>query len=302
MEMAGLSSRDIFLLSVLASCRVFSLTDVAVLLGLNREEMGKGLVDKGVGKPIEQVEKLLGEIRGGIVPVQERVLPVPSNVNRVVKRWEEKGLVRREHLLQSVGPVVVPTAAAAELAGVPASRPPGVGVLEHALAINRVRWTVETVTDLEWVSESSLARDAEGKKHVPDGALKKAGADAPSVVVEVERAAKGPKRLAPLLVDLLRTHDRVLYVCASRSVAEGVGRALAGAVKRPDDQKRLLVCVEGERLPEPFLAQFGRSGVRPTASPVPSPRPEPKPPVPQGNWQGYGGGGAAATPQARHTI
>ena len=77
--------------------------------------------------------------------------------------------------------------------------------------------------------------------------------------IEVERSSKGPKRLAPMLVDLLRRYPLVVYVCASRSVAQGVHDTLLSTVRRPEDQSRLLISVEGERLPDVLLAHVART-------------------------------------------
>lgn len=241
------------MVSLLVEQRVLTTFDVAVLLGRFRDSERGGLRVAAVG----EIAAILQEMSDGIVLRERRLQRVPSNVSRVTKRWVAHGVVKRERLLQSVGPVFVPTQAAASLAGVERVSPVGVGVLEHAAAINRVRWSVEASTRLRWVAESELARRRDGQTHVPDGLL--VDGEQPVAAVEVERTAKGPKRLGPLLQDLLRTYPRVLYVCASASVAEGVHRALVGAVRRPEDQARLLLSVEGARLPAALLSEFGSS-------------------------------------------
>jgi len=88
-----------------------------------------------------------------------------------------------------------------------------VGKLHHLAAVNEVRlYVAERSPASEWTCERRLAQERENRtEHLPDAVVH---TDGQRHAIEVELTQKASRRMAPILDELARRFDVVLFFCS----------------------------------------------------------------------------------------
>lgn len=167
----------------------------------------------------------------------------PRTVQRTVARLRDAGLVSVRRVLVGEPAWVIPTSAGLRACGSNFGVwSPRLGLLAHVAAVTDVRLHVQSrCPGSEWACERALARDREGREHLPDGVLFLNGQ---RVAIEVELTVKSRKRVLAILDELTARYDAVVYFCSRgphRLLSE-----LAGTGRWPTLAVRELPSREGE--------------------------------------------------------
>jgi hypothetical protein len=137
----------------------------------------------------------------------------PRTVQRTTARLRDAGLVSVRRVLVGEPAWVMPTSSGLRACGSSFGVwSPRLGLLAHVAAVNDVRLHVQSRSPgSEWTCERALARDRQGRDHLPDGVV---FLDGQRVAIEVELTVKSRRRVVAILDELTPRYDAVVYFCS----------------------------------------------------------------------------------------
>ena len=160
---------------------------------------------------LDSLQQLLGR-----EAVQETVIPGlvgEPGAHRVVKRWEQEGLVAsRKFFYRKPHWVWLTSKGLSQMNLDFKTREPKVSMLNHYHDVNEVRLLFETQlgTAAVWHCERAMRKEHQGDKvfHIPDGEIHYQDA---VYAVEVELTQKSTKRTAGIVRKLAAQYDGIWY-------------------------------------------------------------------------------------------
>ncbi len=197
----------------------------------------------------DTVRKLLGRSAGvGVIPQKEQGSINQDNARKLVKKWENLGLVHQKKIFFDDPNYIWLTTEGLRAVGLDYQYlEPSMITLRHSHVVNEVRLYIEGLErykdKLQWKSERQIRRDQNNlvrntkKIHIPDAEIE---IDGRLVAVEIELTQKSHTRIAAIIRELERRNYAKIWYFVRDDTQGAVEKALE-SVKKELDTSRFVV-------------------------------------------------------------